>query len=300
MSKVFEIVKLMRPSHWIKNILIIFPLFFGGKFLDVDLLLFVLAGGVSFSLLSSMVYTINDISDLESDRLHAIKKNRPIASGKISKREASLLLFVMGIIVVLDSMLIVKNMLAFCILILYGFINIGYSCFKWKNIPLLDICILVSCYVIRIAYGAVIAKVSISNWLFLTIMSVSFFMALGKRRNEMNMNIKLTCDSATTRDVLKWYPLSFLDKNMTMCNTLAILFYTLWCIDFSSGRTGVNSNNLNIIWTVPIVILLSMRYSYIIEMKNFEEDPIRVILKDKVLITIGIAYAILMFVIIYI
>lgn len=139
MSKVFEIVKLMRPSHWIKNILIIFPLFFGGKFLDVDLLLFVLAGGVSFSLLSSMVYTINDISDLESDRLHAIKKNRPIASGKISKREASLLLFVMGIIVVLDSMLIVKNMLAFCILILYGFINIGYSCFKVSVKP--DTCL---------------------------------------------------------------------------------------------------------------------------------------------------------------
>ena len=136
-------------------------------------------------------------------------------------------------------------------------------------------------------YGAFLIDVSISNWLYLAIISISFYMGLGKRRNELNK-------SSSTRKVLEYYNEKFLDKNMYMCLALFIVFYALWCVD---PVTVVKSHNL-LIWTVPFVILICMKYSMNIESDSYG-DPVDVIFSDKVLLAIGIIYAIIMFLIMY-
>ena len=154
-------------------------------------------------------------------------------------------------------------------------LNIGYS-FGLKNKPIIDIIILVSGFVIRVMVGGVVANIEISNWLYLTILSISTYLGLGKRRNELRKNDKLD-----TRKVLKYYSKEFLDKNMYMCMSLAICFFSLW--------TMQNENKM-MIWTVPIVIILALCYSLDIEKEEAYGDPIEVIMSDKKIILLGALY----------
>ena len=147
-----------------------------------------------------------------------------------------------------------------------------------KNIPLIDITILVSGFLIRVLYGGAVINVEISNWLYLTVISMAFYLVIGKRRNEV-INYK-----KSTRKVLKYYSKEFLDKNMYMCLALAIIFYSLWTMDYQIGNTML-------VWTVPIVILICMKYSMTIEIGG-DGDPIEVVYSDKMLLFLIILYGI--------
>lgn len=148
-------------------------------------------------------------------------------------------------------------------------LNVLYST-KLKNVPLLDIVILAFGFVLRVIYGALVAAVSISGWLYLAIWTGAVFMALGKRRNEIE-KLKI---SGNTRPVLKHYTINFLDKNMYVCVALANVFYALWAQDHSDQR---------FLWSVPIFMIILMKYSLDIE-GNSDGDPVEVILRDKMLI----------------
>lgn len=166
---------------------------------------------------------------------------------------------------------------------LYLIINIIYS-FGIKNIPLLDIFILAIGFVFRVLYGGLIINVEISNWLFLTVLSISFYMALGKRRNELIQN------SSNSRSVLKYYNKNFLDKNMYMFLTLAIVFYSLW------STMAVDNEMFK--FSIILVILILMKYSMNIENGGYG-DPVDVITKDKILISLMAVYTIFTIVILY-
>lgn len=152
-----------------------------------------------------------------------------------------------------------------------------------KNKPIIDIVILAAGFVIRIFYGGMITGVSISKWLYLVITSGSLYMGLGKRRNEMKKQ-------TDTRDVLKYYNVDFLDKNMYVCVALTIVFYVLWTYEMP---------NAQISWTIPIFIILLMSYSLDVE-GNSDGDPVEVILHDKILIGILILYALFIFGLLYV
>lgn len=179
--------------------------FFSGQFFVLWRIRSALIGFVSFSLIASAVYIINDVKDLEKDRIHPQKKNRPIASGRESVPFSILICMVLIIIAVILSSLFLKRM-STVFLFIYLILNIMYSC-GLKNIPIIDIVILASGFVIRVLYGGYITDIEISEWLYLVIMCASLFMGLGKRRNELRQ-------SKGTRAVLKYYTESFLDKNM--------------------------------------------------------------------------------------
>lgn len=167
-------------------------------------------------------------------------------------------------------------------------LNILYS-FWLKHIPILDVVILASGFLIRVLYGSNITNIQISNWLYLTILVFSFYMGLGKRRNEYKKM------GTNGRKVLEFYNESFLNNNMYMCMALGIVFYSLWCIDVNKASTGI----FNIIWTVPIVLIICMKYSLNIENES-HGDPVDVILGDKILLLLGVIYTILMFLWIYV
>lgn len=279
--EVKSFLKLMRIKHYFKNLLIFVPLVFSMSFNNTENNINSLVGFILFSLVCSMVYIINDLGDIEKDKKHPKKCKRPLASGEISKKEAYVLLVVLAIIVVIGNSLIDANIYSIIILLLYLVLNILYSKIL-KNIPLVDVVCLVIGFVLRVVYGASIINVEVSNWLYLTIISFSFYLALGKRRNEL-------VTGTNTRDVLKFYNKDFLDKNMYMFLTLMIVFYSMWCVDASNIVKFGN----NLIFTVPILLLVAMKYSQDIE-GNSDGDPVEVLFSDKILMLLVAIFVITM------
>ena len=280
-----QILKLMRVKHYIKNLLIFLPLIFSNNITNIKLLIQPILAFIIFSLITSIVYIFNDLKDVEKDKLHPTKKSRPLASGEITKKQAYIIIIILIGICIISSILIFKgNFKAYLLILTYVALNICYS-LKLKNIPIIDITVLAIGYLLRIMYGASIIYVPVSNWLYLTVLSASFYMAMGKRRNEL---FEITTKK-TTRDVLKYYNTNFLDKNMYMCLGLAIVFYSLWCMDICKQI----NNRINVMYTIPIIIILSMKYSLNIE-KDGSGDPVEVILKDKTIIFLLLILAVML------
>ena len=281
-------LKLMRIHHYVKNLLVFAALVCSGRLFNFEKLAAGITAFAAFCLVSSVVYIINDICDREKDRKHPTKCKRPIAAGTVSVRNAWILT------AALLSGAVVCNGFSFHIsstllLVLYLILNLGYS-FGMKNIPIVDVTILVTGFLIRIMYGAIVTGISISNWLYLTVIALAFYFALGKRRNELRQT-----GDGETRPVLKAYPLRFLDMNMTMCLTLANVFYSLWSID---ELTTSFYQNDHLIFTVPIVLLITMKYSLDTE-GDSDGDPVEVLLHDKLLLALVVLYLAVMLMILY-
>ena len=287
MKNVKEYVKLMRPHHYIKNILIFLPIIFSKNLRNTALLKNAIIGTIAFCLMASCVYIINDIKDVELDRKHEKKKNRPIASGRVSIKGAVVLGVILIALSIALNICIGLNPVMYIIFYSYLIINIMYS-IKLKHIPILDVVILAAGFLLRVVYGAIIIGVELSNWMYLTILVFSFYMGLGKRRNEYKKM------GSNGRNVLKYYNESYLNNNMYMFMVLGIVFYSLWCIDVNNQLKKA----FNAIWTVPLVIVICMKYSLDIEGESYG-DPIDVLLGDKVLICLSILYAAVMFGILY-
>ena len=273
-------LRLMRPAHWIKNLLVIFPLVFSGRMWQIDATIQALAAFLVFSLAASAVYELNDIMDVEKDRLHPTKRNRPIASGEVSVFRAWML-FAALLLAALVVQLLSGELPAGGIVLLYVAANIAYSA-RLKRVPVVDVVFLSAGYLMRVFYGGAMCGVAISGWLYLTILAASFYLGLGKRRGEF------VSQGVSTRAVLKGYSYEFLDKNMYMFLGLANVFYALWARTASDGM----------LFTVPIVMVMSMQYSLDVE-RDSEGDPMTVILTDKMLLITALVYAVSVIAILY-
>jgi 4-hydroxybenzoate polyprenyltransferase len=282
-KKIKSCCALMRIAHWIKNFIVLMPAFYGGVFLRGSIIFKLIGGFAAFAFCSSAIYIINDLCDIEKDRLHPVKCKRPLASGAISKTEGIVLFcFCMATAIGLNFAACGISTGAL-IPVLYLLLNLMYSK-SWKNKPIIDIVTLVSGFVLRLLYGAFITDVHISKWLFLTLIALSMFMAFGKRRNEK----KELGDS--TRTVLAHYTDSFLNSSMYMYLGLFLVFYALWSVDTSSLP--------GMIYTTPLVIVMMTRYTYDLEGES-HGNPVDMILGDKLLLLLGFAYAAFIFVQIY-
>lgn len=272
-----EYLKLIRAKHWIKNLLIFIPLVCA-KMLDFANVRDCIFAFFSFSFLTSVVYIINDIKDIEKDRMHPTKKKRPLASGKIKKSTAIVIAIVLFILSFSINSLINNSLLnsSLYFLLAYFIINLGYS-LGLKNVAILDVALLASGFILRVYYGASIINVEVSNWLFLTILNASLFLGLGKRKKEL-------INSKNTRKVLENYSENFLDKFQYMNLSLTIVFYSLWAIE----------QKVNYLYlTIPLIIIIFMRYCLDIENSN-EGDPTTILYKDKVLLGLCAIYGISM------
>ncbi len=179
-----ELVKAARPAHWIKNFALFAALIFSGNLLIAEKFNLVIQAFVAFSLATSATYLFNDIRDIKRDRLHPIKKNRPIAAGKISKGLAFFVLLILGS----GSLYLAigLNFLFFVALATYLFLQVLYS-LGLKNIPVIDILIIAAGFIIRIYAGAFVIDAHLSVWFLLCVISVALFLASGKRRAELGV-----------------------------------------------------------------------------------------------------------------
>jgi 4-hydroxybenzoate polyprenyltransferase len=265
------------------------PLVFSLSFYNIKNVYICICGFIVFSLLSSIVYILNDIKDIERDKLHTIKCKRPLPAGTISKGNAMIALAFIFVYLIIIIMIIgiYKNTMALGVLFSYLLLNILYS-FGLKNLPIIDIAILSSGFVFRVMFGGLIIGVEISVWLYLVVVTVDFYMSLGKRRNEMVQQKK------ETRKVAKSYSYKFLDKNMYVCETLCIVFYALWSID---TVTVARFHSNVFVFTVPLVLVLLLKYSLNIE-KNSDGDPTTILFQDKTLLILVLVYIVSLLIIV--
>lgn len=248
-------LKLMRIKHWIKNLLIFFPIVFNGQFLNMHVCIRVCAGFIVFSLTASFIYIFNDLKDVERDRKNPAKQNRPLASGMVTEKQAVILMGILASVVAAFAFFSNFTWRFWACMGCYLFINIAYS-MGMKNIPIVDIVILSSGYLLRLYSGGELAGAGISDWMFLTVMAASFYLGFGKRRNEMLRY------GDRGRKILEKYTVDFLDKGVQMFSTLTIVFYALCCAD---KNTGVARRGVSLLWSVMIVILVLLRYNLLLE-----------------------------------
>ena len=282
-------LKEMRVHHYIKNLLVFVPLLCSGQFLNPEKLLPSVYAFFSFCFVSSAVYFINDIRDAEKDRNHPTKRSRPIAAGVIPVRSAVCFTVLLILLAALFNCLCF-HLFSTLLLVLYLLLNLGYS-FGMKNIPLLDITILAAGFLIRTLYGSVVTGIEMSDWLYLVILSAAFYFGLGKRRNELKRQ-----GNEDTREVILKYSFPFLDSNMYICMALVFVFYALWTMD---AKTIEAYHGSRLIWTVPVVMLIFMKYSLTVE-GNSDGDPVEVLINDKVLIGLCVLYLLLMVALLYV
>jgi 4-hydroxybenzoate polyprenyltransferase len=232
---------------------------------------------------------MNDIRDAESDRCIASKQRRPIASGAIGVQAAWVFA---GVVLVLflgmtvfwlgfrnNGMPVSSKVKAVLVLGCYAVMNIGYS-FGLKKIPIVDVSIIATGFILRFLLGVIIIGETSTVWFYLIILAASYYMSFGKRRNEISVG------GDASRTVLKQYSRDFLDKNMYVCQTLCIVFYTFWTID---PVTVERMKTTAMSWTVPVVLLILFKYSLDIE-TCADGDPTAVLLKDKALLLLCAVY----------
>lgn len=276
MQMLRDLIALARPKHYLKNGLIFIPLLFSGKiFVDHNFWHVLLAAG-AFSAAASIVYIINDIQDIEKDRQHPKKKFRPLASGAVSTTQAIGLAVVFAVAAGVLGYLAQSDLVAWLLLGAYVLINVVYSA-GLKNVPVIDIALLAAGFLLRVVYGGHVADLGVSDWLYLTTLAGAFYLGLGKRRGELLTN------GAKSRKVNAFYTHNFLDKNMYVCMTLMLVFYSLWATDPTSRA-------YSLFWTIPIIMLIFMTYSLDIEKEGSLGDPVDVITGNKLLGVLALAY----------
>ena len=261
----------MRPKQWVKNLLIFTALVFDQQLINPSSFLKTLWGFLIFSLGTSAVYIINDLADLEQDRQHPTKQNRPLASGKLSKNVAITAAIVFSI-----GALGFGFWLEFgfgLILLTYMVLNLAYS-FYLKHIPIIDVLVIAAGFVLRVAAGVVLITVQrFSPWMYVCVVLISLFMGLGKRRAE----IVLLADGANShRRVLDGYTLSFIDHLLSIVTSTTILAYAL----YTFSAENLPDNHLMML-TIPFVIYGIFRYLYLVQVKAEGGAPEELLLSDK-------------------
>lgn len=275
LSALIPLIQLLRPTQWLKNLMLFFPPFLGGELLKPGLLVAGLLPLVAFCLASSSAYVLNDIIDRERDRNHPAKQYRPLPSGGISVPAASALYAALFSGAVFLSWRISPAFLF--ILLAYLVVSVLYS-LALKNIPLLDIFCISAGFLLRLQAGGEAFVVPISEWLFLSVFLLSIFLGTGKRLGEKNA---LGEEAGTHRKTLEAYPAGFLDGVLYMTGGAVLVTYTLYVI----------AREMHI-YTVPLCCFGLLRY--IMRVKSGEGgDPTESLLKDLPLFVVGVAWAVM-------
>jgi len=267
-----DIFRLMRFYQWVKSLFIFAPLFFS-FYWNVENFIKVFVGFILFNLAASGIYIFNDIKDVNEDRLHPTKKHRPIASGRISKSIAFLIMIsLLTISVVLSFLLSFK----FCgVVILYIILNLAYS-IKLKHISILDILIVASNYVLRIVAGGILINVEISMWIILVSFTLALFLAIAKRRDDLILRTK----GIKARKVIDEYNFEFLNVAMSITASLTIISYIMYTISPSvQERFGTDKLFLT---SIPVIAGI-LRYLQLTFVMQNSGDPAKVVLKDRFL-----------------
>lgn len=266
-----ELLKTMRPKQWTKNVFFLAALVFDAKLFDPDYLIPSVAGFLLLCLASGTVYLINDLVDLEKDKQHPVKRNRPLPSGRLHPKTA---------VIATTLFIVIGQPLGYLldpgyglILSSYLLLQILYS-FLLKNIVLIDALSIAAGFVLRVGAGVVLVDVKrFSPWLFVCMTLLALFLAFGKRRHEL---VLLREDANNHRAILNEYSLSLLDQIITIVVAANIIAYAL----YTFSAEGLPENHLMML-TIPYVLYALFRYLYLIHIKGQGGAPEEILLRDR-------------------
>jgi 4-hydroxybenzoate polyprenyltransferase len=283
------LIKTMRPRQWVKSIIVFAALVFDGKLFVPELFLKTTLIYICFCLLSSAVYILNDLVDMEKDRQHPRKRNRPLASGRLDPRFAVVGGVVLGVVSI--GLAFAVAPLAGVVLLAYLAQNIAYS-FWLKNIVIIDVMVLSLGFLLRVVAGVVVVQVeNFSPWLYICVTLLALFLGFGKRRQEI---VLLEGGAGSHRASLDEYNLPLLDQIITIITTSTLIAYTFYSFD---AATALAHNRMLI--TVPFVFYFIARYLYLVHVKGLGGAPDELLLEDKPLLINSALWAVTVVALIY-
>jgi 4-hydroxybenzoate polyprenyltransferase len=271
LSDILTFLSILRPYQWVKNMLVFSGLIFSTSLFKSNNVVTSLSAFVIFCIASSGIYILNDLRDIKFDVNHPVKKNRAIASGKVSKISAGITMFILICSAILLSYILDKRF--FIIIIVYIILNIAYS-FGLKNVVILDAFIVAIGFLLRAFGGCVVIHVEVTPWLFICTLSLALIVSFGKRRNETNV---LKTEAKNHRETLQFYSVQLLDIILTICSALAIGTYSLYTM---AGETVSRFGSQRLIMTTPFVMYGVFRYLYLIYTQDKGSDPTKLLVKD--------------------
>lgn len=265
---------LLRVHHWVKNLFVFIPAFFAGQVFDLWRMSTLVQGFLCFSFVSSAVYILNDYRDIEADRLHPVKKNRPLASGKISPAFA-LTCMVLLLATGLAWAFTIKLSFLF-MLLTYLLINVSYS-FGLKDIALVDV-FLISCgFLIRTVSGGLLADVAVSPWLIIMVFLLSLLLAFAKRRDDL---VKAGASGKVLRKSSRYYSMEYLHICLSLISGVIMVCYLMYTFS-EEVKNRLGENYLS--FTSLFVFAGILRYLQITMLNQMEGSPTRIFLTDRII-----------------
>jgi decaprenyl-phosphate phosphoribosyltransferase len=285
-------IKLLRPKDWAKNLFLFIPFFFAGKFFDYEKIELLLLGFIAFSCVASSIYIINDYRDIEDDRKHPVKSQRPLASGKVKKGHA-VVICILLLIAGTGLAFVLNHGLVFgAVLLIYFLMNLAYS-FGLKNIAILDILILAAGFLLRVKGGAIIAHVDTSQWLIIMTFLIALFMALGKRRDDMLLKVSTGNEM---RKSINGYNLDFLNTMLGLFGAIIIVAYINYTV---APSTIERLGTYRLYYSSLFVIAGVMRYLQITFVDKSSGSPTDILYKDRFIQLTIVLWVLSIFAILY-
>lgn len=282
--------RLLRLKHWVKNLFLFIPVFFAGELFVYEHYLGLLMGFFSYSFIASAVYIINDYNDIEADRIHPEKKDRPLASGAVSIR-SGLIIFIL-LLVLGFGIALLLNPWFLLIVFTYFILNVAYS-LGLKHISILDIFIVAFGFLLRVVGGGVIASVSVSEWLIIMVFLLAVFLGLAKRRDDILM---FNASGKVVRKASQRYNLDFTNACLTMLSAIICVAYLMYTI---SDEVIQKFQSQYVYWTSIFVLAGIMRYLQITLVENNSASPTKVLYTDRFIMVTLVGWIIMFYMIIY-
>lgn len=291
-----NLLKLIRPHQWLKNVFVMIPMFFGGSLLDPSDIRASVVTFFAFSFIASSVYCFNDIIDVEADRRHPVKCKRPIASGAISVRSAWALMALMfllsvGTVFLLDTYPHVINV--GLVILIYYILNILY-CSKLKQYAIVDVCIIAFGFVLRVLAGGFATDISLSKWLVLMTFLLTLFLSFAKRRDDV---LRMNETGEPPRKNTIRYNLTFINQAITITASVTLVCYIMYTV----SSEVVNRFHSDLLYLTSVFVLLGLlRYIQITVVDKRSGDPTKMMLRDRFTQCVVLLWALTFLVLIYV
>ena len=291
-----NIIRLIRPHQWIKNVFVLLPMFFGGSLFDVHDIAASLLTFFAFSFIASSVYCFNDINDVEADRRHPVKCRRPLASGALSVGTAWCLMALMLVLAAVMVALLgdLRHALKVGgVLLFYYVMNLCY-CAKLKQYAIIDVCIVAFGFVLRALAGGFATDIMLSKWLVLMAFLLTLFLSFAKRRDDV---LRMNDTGVPPRKNTIRYNLTFINQAITITASVTLVCYIMYTV--SPEVTGRFHSGMLYLTSV-FVLLGLLRYMQLTVVDKKSGDPTRLMLRDRFTQLVLVAWALTFWVLIYI
>ena len=283
-----NLIRLIRPHQWVKNLVVLLPVFFGGALLHIESVYAGLITALCFSFAASSIYCLNDIVDVDDDRRHPVKCHRPMASGAISIAQGYILMFSMFVLSMLSTFLLCQSQLETASVILfYWLLNIAY-CLKLKQYAIIDVCVVSFGFVLRILAGGYATSIHLSKWIVLMTFLLMLFLSFAKRRDDV---VRMNETGHAPRQNTIRYNLTFINQAITITASVTLVCYIMYTV---SPETIQNFHTDYLYLTSVFVLVGLLRYIQIAVVDKRSGDPTKVMLHDRfmqfVVLAFGLAF----------